>query len=124
MWNAKNNVLTAIRNGSNWIDNTVFGIGRGAGNAKTEDFITKDKKRIINQLKKRKFVDLKNKYKWGFNKYYNLSAKYKIHPTYIQKILNISKISETKVIKIINNLKDLNSKNFTLDNYNRALLTK
>ena len=67
---------------------------------------------------------LKNKYKWGFNKYYNLSAKYKIHPTYIQKILNISKISETKVIKIINNLKDLNSKNFTLDNYNRALLTK
>jgi len=124
MGNAKNNVLIAIRNGLNWIDTTVFGMGRGAGNAKTEDFVTKDKKKIINQLKKRKFVDLKNKYKWGFNKYYNLSAKYKIHPTYIQKILNISKISETKVIKIINNLKDLNSKNFTLDNYNRALLTK
>ena len=124
MGNAKNNVLIAIRNGLNWIDTTVFGMGRGAGNEKTEDFVTKDKKKIINQLKKRKFVDLKNKYKWGFNKYYNLSAKFKIHPTYIQKILNISKISETKVIKIINNLKDLNSKNFTLDNYNRALLTK
>ena len=124
MGNAKNNVLIAIRNGLNWIDTTVFGMGRGAGNAKTEDFVIKDKKKIINQLKKRKFVDLKNKYKWGFNKYYNLSAKYKIHPTYIQKILNISKISDTKVIKIINNLKDLNSKNFTLDNYNRALLTK
>ena len=124
MGNAKNNVLIAIRNGSNWIDTTVFGMGRGAGNAKTEDFVTKDKKRIINQLKKRKFFDLKNKYKWGFNKYYNLSAKFKIHPTYIQKILNISKISDARVIKIINNLKDLNSKNFTLDNYNKALLTK
>jgi 4-hydroxy 2-oxovalerate aldolase len=106
MGNAKNNVLTAIKNGSNWIDTTVFGMGRGAGNAKTEDFVSRDKKMLITQLKKRRFIDLKNKYKWGFNKYYNLSAKSKIHPTYIQKILNISKISETRIIKIINNLKN------------------
>jgi 4-hydroxy 2-oxovalerate aldolase len=121
MGNAKNNVLTAIKNGSNWIDTTVFGMGRGAGNAKTEDFVTKDKKKIINQLKKRRFVDLKDEYKWGFNKYYNLSAKYKIHPTYIQKILNNLKISEARIIKIINNLKNLNSKKFTLDTYNKLL---
>ena len=70
---AKNNVLTAIKNGSNWIDTTVFGMGRGAGNAKTEDFVTKSKRKIINQLKERRFVDLKNEYRWGFNKYYNLT---------------------------------------------------
>lgn len=121
MGNAKKNVLTAIKNGSNWIDTTVFGMGRGAGNAKTEDFVTKDKRKIINQLKKRRFVVLRNKYKWGFNKYYNLSAKYKIHPTYIQKILNISKISETRILKIINNLKNLNSEKFNLDIYNKLL---
>jgi 4-hydroxy 2-oxovalerate aldolase len=124
MGNAKNNVLTAIKNGSNWIDTTVFGMGRGAGNAKTEDFVSRDKKMLITQLKKRRFIDLKNKYKWGFNKYYNLSAKSKIHPTYIQKILNISKISETRIIKIINNLKNLNSKKFNLDTYNKVLLEK
>ena len=124
MCNAKNNVLTAIKNGSNWIDTTVFGMGRGAGNAKTEDFVTKDKRKMINQLKKRRFVDLKNKYKWGFNKYYNLSAKFKIHPTYIQKILNNTKISETRIVKIINNLKNLNSEKFTLDIYNKLLSEK
>ena len=121
MGNAKKNVLTAIKNGSNWIDTTVFGMGRGAGNAKTEDFVTKDKRKIINQLKKRRFVVLMNKYKWGFNNYYYLSAKYKIHPTYIQKILNISKISETRILKIINNLKNLNSEKFNLDIYNKLL---
>ena len=121
MGNAKKNVLTAIKNGSNWIDTTVFGMGRGAGNAKTEDFVTKDKRKIINQLKKRRFVVLRNKYKWGFNNYYYLSAKYKIHPTYIQKILNISKISETRILKIINNLKNLNSEKFNLDIYNKLL---
>ena len=124
MGKAKNNVLAAIKNGSNWIDTTVFGMGRGAGNAKTEDFVLKNKRKIINQLKKRRFVDLKNKHKWGFNKYYNLSAKYKIHPTYIQKILNISKISEKKIMKIINKLKNLNSKKFNLDIYNKLLLEK
>lgn len=121
MGNAKKNVLTAIKNGSNWIDTTVFGMGRGAGNAKTEDFVAKGNRKIINQLKKGRFVDLKNEYKWGFNKYYNLAAKYKIHPTYIQKILNNSKILETRIVKIINNLKNLNSKKFTLDTYNKLL---
>ena len=121
MGNAKKNVLTAIKNGSSWIDTTVLGMGRGAGNAKTEDFVTKEKRKIINQLKKRRFVVLRNKYKWGFNKYYNLSAKYKIHPTYIQKILHNSKISETRILKIINNLKNFNSEKFTLDIYNKLL---
>ena len=121
MGNAKNNVLTAIKNGSNWIDTTVYGMGRGAGNAKTEDFVKKDKRKIINQLKKRRFVDLKNEYNWGFNKYYNLAAKYRIHPTYIQKILNNSKISKIRIVKIINSLKNLNSKKFTLNTYKKLL---
>jgi len=124
MGKARNNVLAAIKNDINWIDTTVFGMGRGAGNAKTEDFVIKNKRKIINRLKKRRFVDLKNKYKWGFNKYYNLSAKYKIHPTYIQKILNISGISENKIMKIINKLKILNSKKFTSNTYNKVLLEK
>ena len=36
-----NNVSAAIKNNCNWIDTTVLGMGRGAGNAKTEDFVTK-----------------------------------------------------------------------------------
>ena len=33
-------------------------------------------------------VPLKKKYKWGTNNLYNYSAKNKIHPTYVQKILS------------------------------------
>ena len=76
MGNARNNVKNAISNGSSWVDTTVFGMGRGAGNARTEDFVNQNKKKIINNLKKNRFNDLKNKYKWGYNRYYNLSAKY------------------------------------------------
>lgn len=124
MGKAKQNVLAALKNNCNWIDTTVLGMGRGAGNAKTEDFVTKNNRKIINKLKKRRFLDLKYKYKWGFNRYYNLSAKYKIHPTYVQKILNTSKISENKIMKIINKLKNLNSKRFNLNTYNKLLLEK
>ena len=123
MGKAKQNVLAALKNNCNWIDTTVLGMGRGAGNAKTEDFVTKNNRKIINKLKK-KILDLKYKYKWGFNRYYNLSAKYKIHPTYVQKTLNTSKISENKIMKIINKLKNLNSKRFNLNTYDKLLLEK
>ena len=33
---ALSNTLVALRNGVNWVDSTVRGMGRGAGNAETE----------------------------------------------------------------------------------------
>lgn len=119
---AKSNTLTAIANGSDWIDVTVLGMGRGAGNAKTEDFIKRNKLQFINKLKKKRFFNLKNKYKWGYNKYYHLSAKYKIHPTYIQQILKISKITDKKIMNLIKGLKGKNSNYFNSKRLNTVLL--
>ena len=86
-----------------------MGMGRGAGNLKTEqiynflnpnDEIGKDK---INLIKKKIFLNLKKKYKWGTNKYYSFAAKNSIHPTYVQEL--ISNKSLTDIYRFIDQKK-------------------
>ena len=90
------NTLEAHNKGVKWLDSTVNGLGRGPGNTKTEDLVFELKK--INDsnidflplidLIQNDFAVLKEKYKWGSNPFYFLSGKNKIHPTYIQNMLN------------------------------------
>ena len=90
------NTLEAHNKGAKWLDSTVNGLGRGPGNTKTEDLVFELKK--INDpdidflplidLIQNDFAILKEKYKWGSNPFYFLSGKNKIHPTYIQNMLN------------------------------------
>ena len=112
------NSIEANKNGIKWVDCTVTGMGRGPGNVKTEElfkyFIKKTGQKIkinlLNQLIKKYFIPLKNKYKWGPNKYYLISGKNKIHPTYIQEILADKRYKKINYIKIINNLKKINTR--------------
>ena len=66
-------------------------MGRGPGNLKTEEILkfslAHKKTKKFNKIVK-KFLNLKKIYKWGTNTYYRVAKKNKIHPTYIQKILN------------------------------------
>ena len=90
------NTLEAHNKGVKWLDSTVNGLGRGPGNTKTEDLVFELKK--INDsnidflplidLIQNDFAVLKEKYKWGSNPFYFLSGKNKIHPSYIQNMLN------------------------------------
>jgi 4-hydroxy 2-oxovalerate aldolase len=114
---AKKNALTANKLGVDWIDSTVMGMGRGAGNLVTEEIIKninkfKSKKFIIKKIINNYFVSLKKKYNWGTNKYYKIGAKYKIHPTYIQNILTDSRYKKTDYLKIIDSFKKTESKKF------------
>ena len=112
---AINNTITAVNYGVNIIDSTVMGMGRGPGNAKTEIIVEYYKK--ISKIKYEKFLDfiskyfqpLKLKHKWGSNIYYFLSGKYKIHPSYIQEILNKPKNTHEKIINMINYFKSIKS---------------
>ena len=36
---ALKNSITSIRQGASWVDGTIYGMGRGPGNTKTEDLI-------------------------------------------------------------------------------------
>ena len=80
---ALKNSISAYKNGANWIDSTILGMGRGPGNVKTEELLKKIS--TDNQFPKKylklessitkKFLILKKKYKWGTNQFYRLSGK-------------------------------------------------
>lgn len=114
------NCLTAIAEGADWIDSTIQGMGRGAGNLKTEEILRYLEKERINNYKssaldkiaKTDFKKLKHKYNWGKSLYYFLSAKKNIHPSYIQEILADKRYRRKEILKIINHLSKIKSSSF------------
>lgn len=119
---AYKNSITAINEGANWIDCTIQGMGRGAGNLKTEqilNYVQKKKiksknikiKPIVN-LANNEFKKLKKKYKWGKSIYYFLSAKKKIHPSYIQTMLADDRYKHKEILSIIHALTKIKSSSY------------
>lgn len=106
------NCIAAIKNGAKWIDSTIQGMGRGAGNVSTEElisfvtenYITKYDPKPIYYLAEEVFKSLKIKYGWGKSIYYYLSAKKNIHPSYIQELLVDKRYNHNEVIEIIDEL--------------------
>ncbi len=114
----KNSIL-AKKNGVNFIDSTLTGMGRGPGNVKTEEILKKLRRLNpsnnfkLKNLIKSYFKPLKKKYKWGTNKYYKKAANLKIHPTFIQEILADKRYKKKDYDLIINNLSKSDAKKFS-----------
>ncbi len=112
MGKALTNSLFAIENGITWVDSTVTGMGRGAGNANTEllaieiSELRNTKLNIIPliSLIAREFKPLKDKYGWGTNPFYYLSGKNSVHPTYVQEMMSDSRYKEGDIISTIKHL--------------------
>lgn len=107
-----NNSIVALNNGVTWLDSTVRGMGRGAGNTQTEKLITKLNPLLKNKydpsaiysLVLSKFNSLADAYGWGSNILYFISAQNFIHPTYVQEMLDDKKISHLERLSAINYL--------------------
>src|SRR6056297_49838 len=88
---ALSNTLRARAEGVTWLDATVTGMGRGPGNARTEELVIeaealRDRRANLVPLMaliRKHFSPMKAEYGWGTNPYYYLAGKYGIHPTYI-----------------------------------------
>lgn len=110
---ALSNTLRAIEEGVTWVDATVTGMGRGPGNARTEELaveMAELRGSALNMvplmtLIRSHFRPMQQQYGWGTNPYYYLAGKYGIHPTYIQEMLNDSRYSEEDVLAVIEHLK-------------------
>lgn len=127
---ALSNTLFAEKLGFKYLDSTILGMGRGAGNTRTEELLyelytNKNKKNLNYQLVYKLGIDhfakLKKKYQWGSNFYYFLSAKHQIHPTYIQKMLSDRKYSKKDILSNINLLKNFNAKKYDINILNDAI---
>ena len=140
MNNAFSNFISSqdvIKKKSLYVDSTLFGMGRGAGNLQTElvlNYKKINKKFIIKTIL---FIDkyLKTIFnnnvqtQWGYDLDYFLSGIFKVHPNYINKFREIS-ISLNNKIFLIQKIIDDNkhsvfSKEYIsniIDKYNDALL--
>ena len=95
-------------------------MGRGPGNTDMEELLislTPKYRKTINIIplinhSKKWFEKLKEEYKWGKNRFYFLSAKYKIHPSFIQTMLTDSRYSTAEIIGAIDYLKNDKSRTF------------
>lgn len=128
---ALSNTLYAKKLGFKYLDSTVLGMGRGAGNTKTEELLyefreTTNKKtefnyEIIYKLIFSHFQKLKSKYAWGSNQFYFLSAKNQIHPTFIQNMIDDNRYTDEDILSGINLLKKFNSKKYDINILNNAI---
>ena len=127
MGNALENTLEAIKFGIKWVDTTVTGMGRGPGNAKTEEAILE-----LNKIMKKKidlvpilnlidkfFKPLKQKFNWGPNVYYYFAGIKGVHPTFIQQMLGDPTFPPSKVLKNIEYLGKYGGKSYVKDLINQ-----
>jgi len=113
------NAIKAMQIGINWIDSTILGMGRGAGNIETETLVyyLKQKKYRYNhqellELSRSEFQPLKNKYDWGTNPFYYIAALNKIHPTYTQELLAENRYDSKQIVRGIELLSSTNSSKY------------
>ena len=128
MGQALTNSLTALREGATWVDCTVTGMGRGAGNVKTElliseifdlNFLSQNLSQLLSLIKNY-FEPMKQKYDWGPNTYYYLAGKYGIHPTFIQEMLSDTRYNPEDVISVIDYLNQKGGKKFNSQDLENA----
>ncbi|MFD2655565.1 aldolase catalytic domain-containing protein [Gracilibacillus thailandensis] len=120
MGNALLNSKQAIGEGIDFVDATISGIGRGAGNVALENLLVDMELLATNSkaflllldLINEYFEPLKAKHKWGTNIFYYLGAKNNIHPTYIQTLLNDERYNHAEILNIIEFLKQTDSRKF------------
>ncbi|WP_313024863.1 aldolase catalytic domain-containing protein [Pseudomonas lopnurensis] len=125
---ALSNTLRALSEGVSWVDSTVTGMGRGPGNALTEELAVEMAERrgkTINlvplmALIHAHFKPMQVRCGWGKNIYYYLAGKYGIHPTYIQEMLSDSRFSEEDVLAVIEYLREEGGKKFSLNTLDAA----
>lgn len=122
------NSTQAINDGVVWLDSTVTGMGRGAGNAQTEYLvlIAESKRQIKPNLTKllelisNDFKPLQNHFGWGANMYYYLAGQYNIHPSYVQEMLSDKSYSDEDILAVIDHLKVEGARKFNWHTLNTA----
>jgi len=113
MGQALNNVSKAIKLGCKWIDGTVTGMGRGAGNAELEYIMTLPEldhrnveTKALFKLVDKHFTNMKQECGWGASLSYFYGAKFGIHPTYVQDLLS-RKLESEVVFDVLHSISNI-----------------
>lgn len=115
------NTITAINEGCEIVDSTITGMGRGAGNLKTELLLTYLNSRGIKDIAFADlsetvsfFEDLKKKYNWGTNLPYIYSGCYSLPQKQVMEWIGMNRYPVTSILKALDNKKKLFEDNLKL----------
>jgi len=117
---ANSNCMEAIKLGVSWIDVTITGMGRGAGNAQAEILLSDLENAAIGTFKAEPlyklvlehFGPLQKELGWGQNFAYHYSAINNIHPTYAQELLSDPRYEPADIVNALKFLAQNDSSSF------------
>jgi len=120
---AVSNSLIAMENGVTWIDATILGMGRGAGNAQMENLLLelmqkhqmKYRPNALFDLVLSDFTLLQNQFHWGESLLYRLAAIHNIHPTYIQEMLENNRYSTREALEALSFMSSIDTTHYNKD---------
>lgn len=103
------NVLEAVDRGVTWVDGTIRGMGRGAGNAATEFILSEFRSRemadydvdALVSVVMKDFQQLHIEYQWGADLLYVKAAEHTVHPTYVQMMANDDRYDLADIVAAI-----------------------
>ena len=126
---AVQNTLAAIGHGASFVDATVTGMGRGAGNAELEILLCELDARGIKASRLEElgslcvngFQPLKEQYGWGASFFYHYSALHDIHPMFAQTLMSDQRYSAREKFTALRSLAARNATSFSLTEIERSL---
>ncbi|MER9020699.1 hypothetical protein [Mesorhizobium sp. M0898] len=105
------NSMAAAIAGATWIDCTMGGMGRGAGNTATEQLLpiltrleTSNERALLEHVV-RHFDPLQKRYGWGSSAAYQFAASNFIHPSYVQKLREGGALCDASIIRRLSELR-------------------
>ncbi|MER9600041.1 hypothetical protein [Mesorhizobium sp. M0244] len=104
------NSVAAAMAGATWIDCTMAGMGRGAGNTASEQLLPllarleTSKERALLEHVSRHFEPLRKRYGWGSSAAYQFAGSNFIHPSYVQKLREGGALSDAAIIRCLSDL--------------------
>lgn len=107
------NTLTAMEEGCDIVDATITGMGRGAGNLRTELLLTYLESQNLLKIKFSKlsnvvgsFETLKSIYRWGTNLPYMFSGAFSLPQKQVMEWVGMNRYPIGNIINALNNQKD------------------
>ncbi len=126
---AVQNSLHAMSLGVEYLDATILGMGRGAGNADLGILLAELTHRNVRpadlvgvySVGEKYFQPLKEEYRWGPNLFYHYSALNNIHPMFAQTLLSDQRYGPEEQFSVIESLAAFEARSFDKGEVDRLL---
>lgn len=123
------NSLAALDAGVSWVDGTILGMGRGAGNVAMEYLLHALQGRGYGRYRSdalltlllEDFMPLRQRHGWGPNFLYYLAALHEIHPTYLQRLQEPGQVDAEALANALDFLRGAPSNAFSEEALGRAM---